>query len=92
MKLSGRKRFLAAILTNIGLRNSQANVGLDAAQFRGSPQTSFDEINDSVVDSELGELVRGSDPTLVYSAHSTAGDLWRAPIRLLLKTHLAAGV
>ena len=57
-----------------------------------SPHTSFDEINDSVVNSERGELVRGSDPPLVYSAHSTAGDLWRAPIRLLLKTHLAAGV
>ena len=57
-----------------------------------SPQTSFDEIGDSVVNSERGELVRGTDPPLVYGAHSTAGDLWRAPIRLLLKTHLAAGV
>ena len=56
------------------------------------PSTSFDEINDSVVSSERGELVRGSDPPLVYSAHSTAGDLLRAPIRLVLKTHLAAGV
>ena len=45
--------------------------------------TSFDEINDSVVNSERGELVRGSDPPLVYDAHSTADDLWRAPIRLL---------
>ena len=49
------------------------------------PRTSFDEINNSVVNSERGELVRGSDPPLVYSVHSTAGDLWRAPIRLLLK-------
>ena len=57
-----------------------------------SPHTSFDENNDSVVNYERGELVRGSDPSLVYSAHSTAGDLWRPPIRLLLKTHLAAGV
>ena len=56
------------------------------------PHTSFDEINDSVVDSERGELVRGSDPPLVYNAHSTAGDLWRGPIRLLVKTHSAAGV
>ena len=49
--------------------------------------------NDRVVkNSERDELVRGSDPPLVYSAHSTAGDLWRVPIRLLLKTHLAAGV
>ena len=30
-----------------------------------SPHTSFDEINDSVVNSERGELVRGSDPPLV---------------------------
>ena len=58
-----------------------------------SPHTSFDEINDSFVNSERGELGRGSDPPLVYSsAHSTAGDLWRAPIRLLLKKQLAAGV
>ena len=58
-----------------------------------SPHTSFDKINDSgVVNSERGELVRGSDPPLVYSAHSTAGDVWRAPTRLLLKTFLAAGV
>ena len=42
--------------------------------------------------SERGELVRGSDSPLVYSAHSTADDVWRAPIRLVLKTHLAAGV
>ena len=56
-----------------------------------SPHSSFDEINDSVVNSERGEFVRGSDPPLVYSAHSTAGDWWRAPIRLLLKTHLATG-
>ena len=57
-----------------------------------SAYTPVEEINDSVVNSERGELVRGSDPPLVCSAHSTAGDLWRAPIRLLLKTHLAAGV
>ena len=38
------------------------------------------------------ELIRGSDPPLVYSAHSMVGDVWRVPIRLLLKTHLAAGV
>ena len=30
---SGKKRFLAAILANIGLRKSQADLGLDAAQF-----------------------------------------------------------
>ena len=51
-----------------------------------APHTSFDEINDSVVKSERGELVRGSDPPLVYSAHSTVGDLWRAPIRLVKNT------
>ena len=57
-----------------------------------SPHTSFDGFNDSVVKSKRGNLVRGSDPLLGYNAHSTAGDLWRAPIRLLLGTHLAAGV
>ena len=44
------------------------------------------------MNSERGELVGGSDSPLVYNAHSTADDLWRALIRLLLKTHLAAGV
>ena len=57
-----------------------------------TPHTSFDEINDGVVNSEHGELARGSDPPLVFSAHSTAGDLWRARSKVLLKTHLAAGV
>ena len=38
------------------------------------PHATFDEINDSAVNSERGELVRGSDPPLVYNAHSTAGD------------------
>ena len=50
-----------------------------------SPHISFDEINDSVVSSESVELARGSDPPLVYSGHSTAGDLWQAPTRLLVK-------
>ena len=31
---SGKKIFLAAISANIGLRNSQADLGLDAAQIR----------------------------------------------------------
>ena len=31
---SGKKRFLAAILANIGLRSSQADLGLDGTQFR----------------------------------------------------------
>ena len=33
-RLSEKKQFLAAILANIGLRNSQADLGLDVAQFR----------------------------------------------------------
>ena len=33
-KNSGKVRFLAAILANIGLSISQANLELDAAQFR----------------------------------------------------------
>ena len=42
--------------------------------------------------SERSELVRGSDPPLVYSAHPAARDGWRAPTGLLLLIHLAAGV
>ena len=71
-----KKCFLAGILANIGLRNFQADLGLDAAQFRVTPQTSFDEINDRVVYSERGDLVRVSDSHLVHRAHSTARDLW----------------
>ena len=33
-RIPEKKQFLAAILANIGLRNSQADLGLDAAQFR----------------------------------------------------------
>ena len=57
-----------------------------------APHASFLETNESVVNSERGELVTSSDPLLVHGAHSTPGDVWRAPIRLLLQTHLAAGV
>ena len=71
-QFSGKTLFLAAILAR----------GVISCV----PHTSFDEINYSVVNSERGELVRGSDPPLVCSAHSTAGDLWRAPIRLLLES------
>ena len=56
-----------------------------------APYILFDEINDSVVKSERGELVKSSGPPLVSSAHSTVGDVRRAPIRLLLKIRLAAG-
>ena len=56
------------------------------------PHTSFDEINDEVVNSERGELGRGSDPPLIYMAHSTTDDLCRAPNRLMLKTHSATDV
>ena len=51
-----------------------------------------DKIDYSVVKSQRGEIFRGSDSPLAYSAGTTAGDLWRAPNRLLLKTHLGAGV
>ena len=33
------------------------------------PNTLFDEINDSVGKSKRGELVKGSNPPLVHSAH-----------------------
>ena len=49
------------------------------------PHTSLEEVDDSVVSSEHDELVRGSGPPLVYSADTTAGYVWRAPTRLLLK-------
>ena len=58
-----------------------------------APHTSFIEINDSIVKSEHYELVRGSDPPLVYTGHTTADDVCRAPTRLLLlNVILAAGV
>ena len=74
---SGKRKNLAAILVNIDLINSQADLGLDAAEFRvlPTPHTSFDEINDSVVKCKRGALVRDSNPSVVYSAHTTAGDV-----------------
>ena len=57
-----------------------------------STHFALDEINDTVVRSERGELAGGSDTPFVYRAHTTAGDMWRTPTRLLLKLHFAAGV
>ena len=79
------KRFFAANLANVCLINCQGRSWNRRGVISCAPHTSFDEINGSVVNSERGELVRGSDPPFVHSAHSTAGDVWRAPIRLLLK-------
>ena len=53
-----------------------------SAEISCRPHTSLDEINDSVVRSERGELCRGSDLPLMYRAHTTAGDVWRVPTRL----------
>ena len=87
--------FLGGELSNVRKKNiSRADLGqhlLEEFSSRSwirrgmiscSPHTSFGEINDSVVNSERAELVRG-DPPLVHSAHFTGGGLWRAPIRLL---------
>ena len=54
--------------------------------------TLSDGFNDNDVKSEHGELVRGSDPPLIYSFHSTVGDVWRAATTLLLHVLLAAGL
>ena len=51
--------------------------------------TTSDEINDSVVKSERGELVR---PTLDVQFSHYRRDVWRAPARLLFKIRLASGV
>ena len=84
-----KKRFLAATLANIRLSKFSSRSWVRRGLISCSTHTSFDELNDGVVNPERGELVRGSDPLMMYmySAHSTAGDLWRAPIRLLLRTH-----
>ena len=85
-----KKTISRAILANICLRNSRADIGFDTAKFRGL-HTRRSTNSTTVVKSGRGELVRGSDPPLVYGARFTAF-LWRAPIRLLLKTRLTAGV
>ena len=54
---------------HLRFRNCRADLGLlDAAWFRALHTFGNDEIKDSIVASERGELVRGSDPPLVYSA------------------------
>ena len=85
-----KKGFLAAILGNICLRCSSRS-WIRCGEISCAPHTSSDELDDSVVKPKRGELVRGSDSPFVYSAHTTAGDVWRAPTRLLLKKKLAAG-
>ena len=54
-------------------------------------RTSIDKANDCVMKSELGALVRGSDPPFGRSVHNAAGDMWRAPSRRLIQKLLAAG-
>ena len=82
---------VAAILCNICLRKYQADQGLNAARFhvlhtlRSTKSTTASR-------NERGGLIRGSDPPLAYNAQATADDVWRAPTRLLLQIHLAAGV
>ena len=51
-----------------------------------APPASFDEINNSDVKAERGELVRVSDPPLVYSAHTTGGDVTGADQASVKKT------
>ena len=46
---------------------------------------SFDDINNSVVKFERGELVRGSDPPLAYKVHTTAGSLRPGPTMILFE-------
>ena len=56
-------------------------------------QTSIDKTNNCVMESERGALVRGSSaPPSGHSVHDTAGDMWRAPARRLIPTHLGADV
>ena len=51
-------------------------------------QRLIDKTNDCVINSEHGALAKGSDPPCGHSAHTTAGDMWRAPARRLIKEHL----
>ena len=55
-------------------------------------QASIDKSDDCVMKSERGALVRGSDPASGHSVHTTAGDMWQAPARRPIQTHLGAGV
>ena len=55
-------------------------------------QTSIDKTDDCAMKSERGSLVRGSDPSSGHSVHKTTSDMWRAPARRLIHTHLVAAV
>ena len=89
---SGKKRSCRDDLDQHRLKNFSSKSWIKRGVVSCAPRTSFDEINDTVVKSKRVELVRGSDPPMVYNTHSTVGHVWRAPTRLLLKTRLAAGV
>ena len=55
-------------------------------------QPSIDKTNDCAMKSELGALVRGSDPPSGHGVHKTTGDRWRALARRLTRTRLGAAV
>ena len=64
---------------------NSANFSIRRGDIAGLRQTSIDKNNDSVMKSERGAPVRGSDPPSGHSVHNTAGDTWRAPTRRLIQ-------
>ena len=54
----------------------------------GKPYVSYLPCGSVIREEGTGSL---GAPTLVYSARTAAGDVWRTPTRLMLKIHLTAG-
>ena len=92
LKEKKEKQFLAGCWGKIGLRNTRRNVFIRSGEIPSPRQTSVDKTNDCSMKSELGALVRGSDPPSSHSVHKTTGDTRWAPARHLIQTHLGAAV
>ena len=65
---SGKKRISRGDLGQDLLEKFSSRTWIRRGVISCFPHALFDETNDSVVNSERGELFRGSDPRLVYSA------------------------
>ena len=80
-----KKRTPGRMLGQDRLDENSAKCLFRSGEIPSSPQTSIDKATDCVMKSERAALVRDSNPPSGHSAHTTAGDMWRAPARHLIK-------
>ena len=89
---SPTKTFLGPMLGQDRLEKNSGGCLVRRGEIPSPRQTSIDQSNDCVINSERSALVRSSDPPWGHRVHTMAGDMWRALARLMMKKQLAAGV